>query len=138
MLEIRQKIKKMILKNHSLKAVKPSVIMFIRGAKEYVVGITKMAIKWPSLHPWKNILLQKALYGVRGGKKQIWLKYVEYLQRLWHFSPLPNLRLTRYWLARCCGLVVRVKTHVQEVVGSNPTKDTIYYVPLIWIKSITA
>ncbi len=32
--------------------------------------------------------------------------------------------------------MVRVKTHVQEMVGSNPgtTVETIYHVPLIWIK----
>jgi hypothetical protein len=43
-------------------------------------------------------------------------------------------------LARRRGLVVRVKTHVQKVVGSNPglPVDIIYHVPLIWIKSMKA
>jgi hypothetical protein len=42
--------------------------------------------------------------------------------------------------ARRCGLVVRVKTHVQEVVSSNPgsAAGTIYHAPLIWIKSMRA
>jgi hypothetical protein len=38
--------------------------------------------------------------------------------------------------ARRRGLVVRVKTHDQEIVGSNPDPavETIYHAPLIWIK----
>ncbi len=38
------------------------------------------------------------------------------------------------------GLVVRVKTHVQEVVSSNPgpAVETIFHAPLIWIKSMKA
>jgi hypothetical protein len=41
---------------------------------------------------------------------------------------------------RCHGLVVRVKIHVQDVVGSNPgpAVETIYHEPLIWIKSMKA
>jgi hypothetical protein len=40
--------------------------------------------------------------------------------------------------ARRHGLVVRVKIHIQEVVGSNPgpAVETIYHSPLIWIKSM--
>ena len=36
--------------------------------------------------------------------------------------------------------MVRVKTHVQEVVSSNLGSDeeTIYHAPLIWIKSMKA
>jgi hypothetical protein len=36
--------------------------------------------------------------------------------------------------------VVRVKTHIQEVVSSNPgpTVETICHAPLIWIKSMKA
>ncbi len=42
--------------------------------------------------------------------------------------------------ARRRGLVVKVKTHVQEVVSSNPGPaiETIYHAPLIWIKSMKA
>jgi hypothetical protein len=42
--------------------------------------------------------------------------------------------------ARRRGLVVRVKTHVQKVVSSNPgpAVETIYHAPLIWIKSMKA
>ena len=42
--------------------------------------------------------------------------------------------------ARRRGLVVRVKTHVQKVVSSNPDPavETIYHAPLIWIKSMKA
>jgi hypothetical protein len=50
-----------------------------------------------------------------------------------------------YWSASLkslgiTGLVVRVKTHVQEVVSSNPgsAAETIYHAPLIWIKSMRA
>ncbi len=41
-------------------------------------------------------------------------------------------------MARRRGIVVRVKIHVQEVVGSNPgpAVETIYHAPLIWIRSI--
>jgi len=43
-------------------------------------------------------------------------------------------------MARRRGLVVRVKTHVHEVVGLNPcpTVETIYREPLISIKSMKA
>jgi hypothetical protein len=42
--------------------------------------------------------------------------------------------------ARRRGLVVKEKTHVQEVVSSNPgpAVETIYHAPLIWIKSMKA
>ena len=42
--------------------------------------------------------------------------------------------------ARRRGLVVKVKTHVQEVMSSNPgpAVETIYHAPLSWIKSMTA
>ena len=41
-----------------------------------------------------------------------------------------------YCKARRRGLVVRVKTHDQEIVGLNPDPavETIYHAPLIWIK----
>jgi hypothetical protein len=43
-------------------------------------------------------------------------------------------------MARRRGLVVRVKTHIQEMVGSNPgpTVETIYHVPLMWIRNMKA
>jgi hypothetical protein len=44
------------------------------------------------------------------------------------------------FFARRRGLVVRVKTHVQEIVSSNPgpAVGTIYHASLIWIKSMKA
>ncbi len=42
--------------------------------------------------------------------------------------------------ARRRGLVVRVKIHIQEVMGSNPgpAVETIYHAPLTLIKSMKA
>ncbi len=55
-----------------------------------------MAIKWPSLYPRTQFWCKKFCMELEKVIKQIWLKYVEYLLRYWHFSPLPNLRHTRY------------------------------------------
>jgi hypothetical protein len=52
-----------------------------------------MAIKWPSLYPQTQFWCKKLCMELNKVIKQIWLKYVEYLQRYWH---LQNLRLTRY------------------------------------------
>ncbi len=60
----------MIPKNHSLKAVTPSVIIFIWGAKEQVEGITKMALVIST----DTIFVQNALYGVREGNKTDFVK----------------------------------------------------------------
>jgi hypothetical protein len=59
----------MIPKNHSVKAVTPSVIIFIWGPKNYVVRITKMNIKYPSLYAQTQFWCRKALYRVREGNK---------------------------------------------------------------------
>jgi hypothetical protein len=50
------------------------------------------------------------------------------------------MKLNNQSKARRHGLVVQVKTHVQEVVSSNPgpAVETIYHAPLIWIKSMKA
>jgi hypothetical protein len=52
----------------------------------------------------------------------------------------PALRITSEQRTRRRGLVVRDKTHVREVMGSNPSSavETIYHAPLIWIKSLKA
>jgi len=49
-------------------------------------------------------------------------------------EPEPEYRNTL--LARCRGLALRVKIHVQEIESSNPgpAVETIYHAPLIWIK----
>jgi len=55
-----------------------------------------MAIKWLSLYPRTQFWCKNLCMELEKVIKQIWLKYVENLLRYWHFSPLPNLRLTRY------------------------------------------
>ena len=59
---------------------------------------------------------------------------------MWSRNPNKTNSMITLCKARRRGLVVMVKIHIQEVMGSNPgpAVETIYHAPLIWIKSMKA